>query len=115
MTKITPLVIATAAIAFAGFALLAGPRAALAAETRTLTIDQALEARLDAEMDAELRRLTAAGAADIMCPVDGHGTISYSGTNPEIVGVSEKPAVAQSMPVHETNTQVAETGSHPAK
>ena len=111
MTKITPLMIATAAIAFAGFALLAGPRAALAAETRTLTIDQAL----DAEMDAELRRLTAAGAADIMCPVDGHGTISYSGTNPEIVGVSEKPAVAQSMPVHETNTQVAETGSHPAK
>ena len=115
MPKFAPLMIATAAIAFAGLALLAGPPAALAAETRTLSIDQALEARLDAEMDAELRRLIAAGAADIMCPVDGHGTISYSGPNPEIVGVSEKPVLAQSMPVHETDLQVADTGSQPAK
>lgn len=115
MTKFAPLLIATAAIAFAGFALLAGPRAALAAETRTLTIDKALEARLNAEMDAELQKLIAAGAADIMCPVDGHGTVAYSSPIPEIVGVSEKPDLAQIRPAPATDTQVAETGSNPAK
>ncbi|MBT3550831.1 MAG: hypothetical protein HOO19_02040 [Rhodospirillaceae bacterium] len=109
MAKIAGLMIATAAIAYSGLALLSTPNGAHAAEAgtpvviKTVALVKELEARLDAEMDAELRRLTAVGAADAMCPVDGHGNVSYSGHNPEIVGVSKK------------SEQVAETGSTAAK
>jgi len=113
MTKIAGFKIGAAAIAtiiaVAGLSLVSAHNGARAADIATPAIQQTaslnkqLEARLDAEMDAELRRLTAAGAADVMCPVEGHGIVSYSGHNPDIVGVSQKPE------------QVAETGSPAAK
>jgi hypothetical protein len=81
MTKFALLMIGAAALAFAGLALFQTP-AANAADPGASKIDKVLEARLDAEMAAELRRLIAAGAADAMCPVDGHGAATYSSAIP---------------------------------